>query len=388
MRTVAQLLDDHVRDGTVPGAVAAVGGDGELAVEVAGNLALEADAPPVQRDSIFRISSMTKPVTAAATLTLVDDGTITLDQPVDDVLPELARRRVLRAIDGPLDDTVPAARAITVRDVLSFTFGMGLVMTAEPLPIVEALASRELGQGPPAPQLPPAPDEFMRRLGELPLLTQPGTQWHYNTGSDVLGVLVARAAGKPFDHVLRERIFEPLGMRDTAFAVPAAQRHRFATAYAWSPVDGALRVTDTPDGDWSTRPAFPGGGAGLVSTVDDYVAFARMLLGRGALDGERILSPESVAAMTSDQLSPETRAASSFPGMFDAQSWGFGVAVVTRQTAPHERVGSYGWDGGLGSVWRNDPSRQRVVVLLTQAAFTSPSLPTICREVLTAALAT
>lgn len=205
--------------------------------------------PPLQRDSIFRIASLTKPITAAAAMILIDDGKLGLDEPIERCLPELANRRVLRRLDGPLDDTVPATRSITVRDLLTFTMGMGIAFAAPgSTPIQRAIDDLQLGQGVPRPQAPPPPDEWLRRLGTLPLMHQPGEQWMYNTGCDVLGALIARASGRPFDSFLRERMLEPLGMIDTAFSVPADQRHRLVTSYLVDPRSGALQPFDPPDG--------------------------------------------------------------------------------------------------------------------------------------------
>src|SRR6266480_6072103 len=262
----------HVGDDRVPGLVALVARGGQVHVEALGRLTV--GGPPVARDSIFRIASTTKPITAAATLAVAAEGLIGLDEPVDRLLPEMAGRRVLRRMEGPLDDTVPAARAITVRDLLTFTFGFGMVgeMFASPTPWPVVAATQELRLatiGPPDPPVPPDPDTWIARLGSLPLLAQPGERWMYNTGAQVLGVLVARAAGQPFSEVLATRIFEPLGMRDTGFW--AADTRRLATAY--QPTAGGLAVWDEPGGKWSRPPAFGDGAAGLVSTADDLLAF-------------------------------------------------------------------------------------------------------------------
>src|SRR5438128_845933 len=209
------VMAGYVERGEVPGLVALVSRRGEVHVEALGMKAL-GGGDPVGRDTIFRISSMTKPVTAVATMILVEECRLRLDDPVDRLLPELADRRVLTRLDAPLDDTEPARRPITVRDLLTFTMGFGLAF-APPgtMPIADALVGLRLGQGPPMPSVFPDPDEWLRRLGTLPLMHQPGERWRYNTGSDVLGVLIARAAGQPFDTFVRERIFEPLDMRDT-----------------------------------------------------------------------------------------------------------------------------------------------------------------------------
>ncbi len=324
---------------------------------------------------------MTKPVTAVAALILVEECKVRLDDPVDEFLPELADRKVLKRLDGPLDETVPAARPITTRDLLTFTFGFGLVFGTDPIAV--ATAELNLGQGPPSPATTPAPDEWIRRFGTLPLLHQPGERWMYNTGSDVLGVLIARASGQSFDTFLRDRIFEPLGMRDTGFNVPASELDRFVPGYMTNFETGALEVFDEPGGQWSAPPAFPAGGAGLVSTVDDYLAFAQMVLNRGVFRDERILSRPSVETMTTNQLTEAQQAIGGLvPGSFDNRGWGFGVSVVTDRMGPSQPVGRYGWDGGLGTSWFNDPHEDMTAILMTQHAWSSPSPARAVRRLL------
>jgi CubicO group peptidase (beta-lactamase class C family) len=365
----------HVGDDRVPGLVALVARDGQVHAEALGRLSV--GGPPVARDSIFRIASTTKPITAAATLAVAAEGLIGLDEPVDRLLPELSGRRVLRRMDGPLDDTVPAARAITVRDLLTFTFGFGMVgemfASARPWPVVAATDELRLATiGPPDPPVPPDPDTWIAALGSLPLLAQPGERWMYNTGAQVLGVLVARAAGQPFSEVLATRIFAPLGMRDTGFW--AADTQRLATAY--QPTPGGLVVLDEPGGKWSRPPEFGDGAAGLVSTADDLLAFARMLLRGGA----PVLPLEAVRAMTTDQLTAAQKAHGGLlPGFFDGRSWGFCQAVYDS--------GAFGWDGGLGTSWLVDPSRDLTVIVLTQRMFESPDLPQVHRDIQAAAYA-
>ncbi|HTP17750.1 MAG TPA: serine hydrolase domain-containing protein [Streptosporangiaceae bacterium] len=365
----------HVGDGRAPGLVALVARGGQVHVEALGRLA--AGGSPVARDAIFRIASTTKPITAAAALALAAEGLIKLEEPVDRLLPELASRTVLRRIDGPLDDTVPAARAITVRDLLTFTFGFGMVgemfASPRPWPVVAATGELRLATiGPPDPPVPPDPDTWIAALGSLPLLAQPGERWMYNTGAQVLGVLAARAAGQPFSEVLKARIFEPLGMRDTGFWT--ADAHRLATAY--QPTPDGLVVLDGPDGKWSRPPRFGDGAAGLVSTADDLLAFARMLLGGGA----PVLPPDTVRAMTTDQLTPAQKARGGLlPGFFDGRSWGFCQAV-------HDS-GAFGWDGGLGTSWLVDPSLDLTVIVLTQRMFESPDPPQVHRDIQAAAYA-
>jgi CubicO group peptidase (beta-lactamase class C family) len=199
---------------------------------------------------------------------------------------------------------------------------------------------------------------------------QPGERWMYNTGSYVLGVLIARASGQPLETFFRERIFEPLGMRDTGFCVPAAELHRFAASYWPNTETGVLELHDgIDDSQWSRPPAFPDPAAGLVSTVDDYLAFGQMMLNKGTYGGERILSRLSVEAMTTDQLTPEQKAVSGFfPGYWDGRGWGFGVAIVTRRDGVAAVPGRYGWDGGYGTSWSSDPREDMVAILMTQRA--------------------
>jgi len=375
---VHDVLARHV-EGGIPGLVGLVRRGDDVHVEALGTLAAGGGGA-VRRDAIFRIASMTKPVTAAAAMMLVEDCVVRLDDPVDRFLPELADRRVLRSLDGPLDDTVLAERAITLRDLLTFRMGFGIPMVPPgTYPIQRAIDALALGQGPPRPATPPAPDEWLRRFGTLPLMHQPGARWMYHTASDVLGVLVARAAGCPLEDFLRERLFEPLGMRDTGFSVPPGAIDRLATSYWTNPATGTVEVFDAAaGGEWSRSPAFPSGGGGLVSTADDYLAFAEMLLADGRRRSGRILSRATVALMTQDHLTPAQKAASAFvPGWFDRFGWGFGVSVVTRRDDVAKSVGTYGWDGGLGTSWFTDPREDLIVVLLTQRAWTSPNPPPV-----------
>ncbi len=359
------VMARHVEQGNAPGIVTLLCRRGEVH---AGELGTKATGggEPMRRDTLFRITSMTKPVTAVAAMILVEECRLRLDEPVDRLLPELADRKVLKRLDGPLDDTEPAHRPITVRDLLTFRLGFGLIFQPSgDFPIQQAMNGLQLGLGPPKPATPHAPNEWMRRLGTLPLMHQPGGRWMYNTGSHVLGVLIARASGQPLETFFRERIFEPLGMKDTGFTVPAAKLDRLAPSY-W--VDGSLHDGVT-DSQWSRPPPFPDGAAGLVSTVDDFLAFGRMLLNKGRHGRERILSRPSVEAMTADQLTPAQKAASAiFPGEWDSRGWGFGVSVVTRRDDVSASPGRFGWDGGYGTSWASDPREELVAILMTQRA--------------------
>ncbi len=225
------IMAGYVKREEAPGIVTLVSRRGDVHVDVIGRKAF-VGSDPIRRDTIFRISSMTKPITAAATMILVEECKLRLDEPVDRLLPELADRKVLRRLDGPLDDTVPANRPITVRDLLTFRMGFGQMMASpDAYPILKAATEQEIGMGPPNPSKMPAPDEWTRRLGTLPLMHQPGEKWMYNTGSDVLGVLIARASGQPLETFFREHIFKPLGMKDTGFSVPASKIDHLATSY-------------------------------------------------------------------------------------------------------------------------------------------------------------
>jgi CubicO group peptidase (beta-lactamase class C family) len=209
----------------------------------------------------------------------------------------------------------------------------------------------------------------------------------YHTASDVLGVLIARASGQALETFLRERLFEPLGMKDTGFSVPAGNLDRFVTGYLTNPETGALELHDEPEsGQWSRPPAFPSGGGGLVSTIEDYVVFGQMLLDKGRRGSERILSRPSVEAMTTDQLTPGQKAAAAFvPGFFDNRGWGFGLSIITGRDDVAAVPGRFGWDGGLGSSWSSDPREEMVTILMTQCAWTSPNPPSVCLDCWTSA---
>ena len=371
---IHELMAGHVESGDMPGLVTLVSRRGEIHVDAIGRLAF--DGLPMARDSIFRITSMTKPVTAAAAMVLVEEGKLGLDDPVDRWLPELAKRKVLLAIDAQIHQTVPARRAITLRDLLTFRCGYGMIpVFPDRYPIQKAIAEAGFAPGPVFPSFPP--DELMRRYGSLPLIYQPGERWLYNAGTEILGVLIARVADVTFGEFLRDRIFAPLGMKDTAFHVPADKHHRFVTCYARDPATQKLKVFDFPvTGKFSSPPVFENGSAGLVSTADDFNAFAQMLLNGGSLGSERILSQASVAQMTTDQISSENKQESQlFLG--EARGWGFGMSVFKRLDDLHATPGRFGWDGGYGTSWYSDPGEQLTGILLTQRMMDSPQPPRV-----------
>lgn len=357
------VLARYVDAGYAPGAVAVVARHGEVHIEATGTLAFDGAGArtPMAADTICRLASMTKPIVAACAMTLVEDGTLRFDDPVEALLPELAHMTVLADPKGPLEDTVPAKRSITLRDLLTYTPGTGMVVGVEPgtVPIADALAALE----PPQP-----PDEWIRRLGALPLVHQPGERWMYDLAANVMVVLVSRATRMSFGDALRERICEPLGMKDTGFSVSGENIGRFATAYQLDVATGALVVEDRPDGRWSRPPAFESGGGGLVSTAADQLAFASALLAGGTHRGTRVLSRPSVTLMTTDQLTPAQQAFSGFPPYFQDFGWGLGMSVRTRRAHLGPSVGSFGWNGAYGTIWYSDPVEDLTAILMLQRA--------------------
>jgi CubicO group peptidase (beta-lactamase class C family) len=369
LRRLYDAMGARVAAGLMPGMVTVLARGDEVDVEAIGSYAFDG-AVPMRRDTLFRIASFTKPILAAATMTLVEDGTLDLAEPVDRLLPELAERRVLARVDGPLDETVPAHRPVTVEDLLTFRMGFGMLTKPTfnpPFPIVRAGDDLRLALGPPEPRTPHPPDEWIRLFGTLPLMYQPGERWLYNAGALVLGVLVARAAGAPLGEVLRSRLFEPLGMVDTGFWTTPAGAQRMPTYYLTDFDTGQLAAQplSTP-GEWTTPPVFPSGAAGLLSTVDDFLAFAQLLLGNGTYRGTRLLSAESVAALTTNHLT--VRQIETAGILLEPKGWGYGMAVAAGPDELSAIPGRYGWDGGYGTVWFNDPHRQLIAMAMTQTS--------------------
>jgi CubicO group peptidase (beta-lactamase class C family) len=379
-RTGKDRLHDRltalVERGVVPGLVALVASGDDVHVEVAGHPSLD-DREPLRRDAIFRIASLSKPIGASAAMALVEDGVLALDDPVETYLPELAERRVLRSLESRLEETVPAQRSITVEDLLTFRLGFGAVMVPPgTYPIQDAEAELQLATlGPPWPPSPFGSDEWIRRFATLPLMDQPGTVWRYNTGMQVLGVLLERAGGQPLEQFLRARLFDPLGMTDTSFSVPPEKQPRLTTAYFPDADRGALAMLDPPSGGWWNEPPSAPNLAGmLVSTLDDFWAFVSMLLAGGVHGTERVLSEDSVAAMTRDHLTDAQREpATLFLGRHGG--WGYGMAAPGPISREPPVPWGFGWDGGTGTTWRSDSRRGLTGILLTQRAMTSPEPP-------------
>ena len=356
------LLQSAVDKGDAPGVVALVARGDDVEIATAGTTEL-GGSTPMARDTLFRIASLTKPITAALAMLLIEEGRVGHDDPIAQWLPELAHPMVVRTPDAPLDDVVPAARPITVADLLTSRAGWGFPDEFS-WPAVGALFDRGYQRGLHVQQ-PPAPDEWLRSLAGVPLVYQPGERWLYNTCSEILGVLLARAADTPLPELMAERIFDPLGMKDTAFAVPAAKVDRFTWFYESG--DSGLVLADPPTGDWSSLPAFPSGAGGLVSTLDDYHTFARTLL--PATNG--LLSPQSVQEMVTDHLTADQRAASRL--FLDGQGWGIGGSVDIAELDPWNIPGRYGWTGGSGTSAHVVPADGAVAILLSQVAMGSPT---------------
>jgi CubicO group peptidase (beta-lactamase class C family) len=370
MQRLHDVMTGHALSGYAPGIVTLVSRRGQVTVDAVGSTERNG-YEPMRRDAIFRIASMSKPIVAVAALILVEECKLRLDDPIDRWLPELADRRVLRDFNGPLTETVRADRPITLRDLLTFTWGLGMFVGPGGAALRQAAEERDLFNAPPMPQTSYDADEWLRRLGELPLAHQPGEGWMYNLGSDVVGVLISRASGKPLEMFLRERIFEPLRMVDTSFYVPARKLGRVPPSYLADRESGELILNDPGKDEtaWRTPPTFPSGAGGLVSTVDDCLAFGQLLLNKGRYGDERILSRVTAEAMMTDQLTAVQRANANFvPGFFDSRGWGLGGAVVTRRSGPDAVPGAFGWDGGLGTSLWVDPAEELIGVLLTQRA--------------------
>jgi len=361
----------RIEKGEMPGMVVLIARDDEVHVDAIGVKAF-GSTEPMRRDTVFRIASMTKPILAAATMMLVEDGKLKLEEPVEGWLPELANPRVLEHVDGPLNQTVPAQRSITVDDLLTFRMGFGHLVEPTmdpPFPIVNAGKDLELVLGQPDPRTPHTPDEWIRLFGTLPLMYQPGERWQYNAGSLVMGVLLARVAGQSLGDLFAERIFEPLGMHETGFWLPAEVTRRMPSYYMTNFETGQMeqRQVSTPE-EWSHPPVFPSGAGGLASTVDDFLAFARLLLHEGAHDGKRLLSEQSVKLMTTNHLTPDQVKINDPILGGPGHGWGFGVGIVTEPDAEWPVPGRYGWPGGYGTAWFNDPHRQIVAMAMTQTS--------------------
>jgi len=368
---IAAAVKASVDAGELAGATSLVWRAGEVIQSAAvGWRDIEAGLP-IERDTLFRIASMTKPITSTAALMLVDEGRIALGDSIARWAPEFAQMRVLRAPDGDLDDTDPAERQITFEDLL--THRSGLTYADFHTGPIAGAYSKALGGDIDSDV---TPDAWIERLASLPLIDQPGAAFHYGRSTDLLGLLIARIEGASLGDVLRARIFGPLGMKDTGFTVPEAKRHRRAGAYGFDERGRLIRLDAVPGGAaLPERPddmAYESGGQGLWSTVDDYLAFARMFVGRGAVDGVVLLRPETLVLMTSNRLNDSQRAEARMLGMpvfASGHGFGMGVAVVldpdkASWTPCGGGMGAVGWPGAYGGWWRSDPSNDSVLIFL------------------------
>ncbi len=364
-----EAMAAHVAARRLPGLVTLVAAGDEVAVDAIGHTAFDG-GEPMTRSTIFRIASLTKPVVATATMMMVDDGSVDLDQPVDEYLPELAGRRVLRSVDAGLDDTTAAGRPITVEDLLTFRMGYGMIVEPEfepPYPVITAARDLDLVMAQPDPRTPHRPDEWIKRFGTLPLMHEPGTHWHYNASALVLGVLLARVAGTGLDEVLRSRVFEPLGMRDTGFWLPADRLAGLPAQYMTNFGTGVMEEqTGTGIDVWTRAPAFPSAAAGLLSTVDDYFTFARFLRAGGVHGDRRLLSGSWVTAMTTNHLTPDQIAEGG--AILGGRGWGYGMSVAVAPDTISRIPGRYGWEGGYGTSWFNDPASDVTAILMSQTS--------------------
>ena len=376
LKLLHEVLSGYVERKEIPGLVALVSRHDDVHVESFGTMALGKSAP-MKRDAIFRIASITKPIAAAAAMILVEECKLRLDESVEPWLPELANRRVLKSLAGPLDDTVPAGRPITVRDLLTYRMGFGSVMALPgTYPIQKLIRDYQIGgDGPPVPAQAPAADEWLRRLGSLPWLAQPGERWMYHVSGEALGVLIARVSGQSLGKFLRQRIFEPLGMKDTAFHVSSAKIKRLPVSYGFNYETNSMEVfDDVATSAWRPEPPSESAGGGLVSTIDDCFAFFRMMLNKGRHGREQVLSRAAVELMTSDHLTPAHRAGSEI--FFGSHSsWGFGMEVDIARDQLFRSPGRFGWNGGLGTTAYADPSEGLIGILFTQRMMDSPELP-------------
>ena len=359
---VTVVLDKYIEAGELAGAVSLVYHRGEVAqVSARGVQDLETGTP-MARDTIFGLASMTKPVTATAVMMLVEEGKLDLDEAVDRWLPELADRKVLSDPNGPLDRVYDAPRAITPRDLLRYTMGLGFpewAGIAPEAPIARAFADLRRGDY--------TGDEYIERLGALPLAYAPGERFVYHTPSMVAGVLIERASGMGLGEFMQTRIFDRLDMPDTGFWVPASKRPRLASYYRGGDQPGTLVPVQDNSTRYAAPPRFPSAGGGLVSTVDDYLRFGRMLLNRGELDGVRILSSGSVDLMLTDQLPEEPqRRFFLFEDFWRGAGFGLGLQVTTEQQDVGPSVGSFWWHGATGVQWTADPREDLIFLRFIQ----------------------
>ncbi|MFM0730251.1 serine hydrolase [Paraburkholderia sediminicola] len=372
LTALTNAMQGYVDRGEVAGVVSLVWRRGEIGYFESLGLRDEAAQLPMERETLFRIASMTKPVTSAAILMLIEEDRLALDTPISSWLPELAAPVVLRDPTGPLDETDPVRTPLTVLDLLTHRAGFAYHFTAAG-PLAEAYAAAFNGI-----EARGDASAWLGRIAGLPLMFQPGSRWHYGIATDVLGVLIERVSGMRLGDFFRTRIFEPLSMRDTAFWVPEAQLTRLATAYGVEPGSRRRVVEDHPSASrWANPERFQSGGGGLVSTAQDYLQFAQLLLGRGRVGSTRLLSHRSVDLMRSNFLTRDQRRVPAFGHVLWAgQGFGLGLSVVDdpAQQLPlgYRSLGSFGWPGAYGTSWFADPVEDLIGLMLIQRRAVEP----------------
>ncbi|HXY99146.1 MAG TPA: serine hydrolase domain-containing protein [Stellaceae bacterium] len=360
---IGAALEADIERGRIPGAVVAIARRGKLVYLEAFGWRDKAAGRRMTTDTIFNIASMTKPMTAVGALMLYERGALLIDDPVAKYLPQFAEMRVavLDAGGDAITGTVPAAKAITIQDLMRHTSGIiyggrGTTAVHKMYPPTSAAAATSL-----------TGEEFLDTLGGLPLLHQPGKVWDYGFGLDVLGLLIERLSHETLGAYLQHTLFQPLGMVDTGFAIPPEKAQRYAKALPLDP-DAGRPQTVGPD---ATRPLkFDCGGGCAVSTAEDYLRFALLLLQRGAFNGTRLLSRKTVEYMTADQLGPDVvnLIAKADPTRAD---YGFGLGLAVRRTAGIVRlmgsVGDFSWPGASGTNWWADPQEELAVVFMAHS---------------------
>ena len=364
---ITASISKTVKAGSLAGAATLVWQDGKV-IQAAGvgwsNIELKL---PIKRDTLFRIASMTKPITSTLALMLLDEGKFALTDPITRWAPEFSEMRVLRSSIGALNQTDPAERRITFEDLLTHRSGLtygdfhsGPIAKAHKEALGGDIDSEVL------------PDDWIARLAALPLIDQPGKAFHYGHSTDLLGLLIARMENAPLGDVLKRRIFDPLGMNDTGFTVPPEKQQRRAGAYGFDGA-GRLRVRLTGPGNsfLPERPeamAYVSGGQGLWSTVDDYLTFARMFLNAGTVNEVQLLRPETFSRMVTNCLNEDQRVKARYI-LHTGHGFGLGVAMVLDPLKAGPQpcgggVGAVGWPGGFGGWWRADPNNNSVLIFL------------------------
>jgi len=371
-----KIIQEMVEKKEFAGVVTVVARDGKVVDWKTVGLMDRAKGTPMKTDTIFRIYSMTKPVTTVAAMMLWEDGKLQLDEPVSKYIPEL---KGLRVYVGPGDETVPAKREIMIRDLMRHTAGFTYGAFGD-TPVDRMYREKKLLDRNTSLQ------EFVAKLATIPLQYQPGTRFHYSVAVDVLGRVVEVVSGKELDAYFEQRIFKPLDMVDTAFYVPASKVDRFATNYG-----PGLRVIDNPaKSPYLNPPKFFSGGGGLVSTARDYTRFCQMLLNEGELQGTRLLKRETVQMMTHNQLPPEALPMAMPAGSKSDNGlgfgFGFGVRMAPNPDDPTAVVGEYYWGGAASTGFTICPRNQTVIIALTQYMPFTPRLSEAFKRAVNAAV--